>query len=124
MQPAVTIWIFFIVAMAASTFMRASNIVQSAQSGISSYRQFFKVQGGPLAVKYLGAILAFLPMVRGIPNDLYIAIPLAVTSGYSFESLADKGLPLIVSGMRKDVPPPSVPPKPADPAPPEAPPKP
>jgi hypothetical protein len=110
--------------MAASTFMRASNMIQSTQSGISSYRQFFKVQGGVLAGKYLGAVIAFLAVARGIPHDLYIAIPLAVTSGYSFESLADKGLPLLVSGMRKDVPPPSDPPKPPDPAPPEAPPKP
>ena len=116
MHVAIVAWVFFLLAMAGSTFMRASNVVQSSQSGIQTYRHYFAVQAGPLVYKYLGAVLAFLPIAHSLPAEPYLAIQLAATTGFSFESLADKGLPLLVSGMRKDVAPaPAAPAAPPDP---------
>lgn len=96
-------WVFFLAGMIASTFLRASNVVQSSQSGIESYRHFFQVQAAPMAVRALLAIAAFATTLQAQPN---IGISPALLAGIAFDSTLDKALPLMASTMRKDVPPP------------------
>jgi hypothetical protein len=123
----IALWTCYFIGQALHVLLRATAIVRSPQSGITSYRQFLKVHGAPVAVRVFIATMGLI-LWAGSPQIISDVLqkvgvgagdtvfPLnAATAGlygYFADSLLDK-LGIFIPQFQKDVPPaPSAPPKP------------
>lgn len=113
----VGLWLCYFIGQALHVLLRATAIVRSPQSGITSYRQFLKMHGAPLAVRIF---LATMGLILWAGNSEIITslfqkvglgesvLPLnsatAGLYGYFADSLLDK-LGIFIPQLQKDVPP-------------------
>jgi hypothetical protein len=115
----VGLWACYFIGQLLHVLLRATAVVRSPQSGITSYRQFLNVHGAPLAVRVFLATMGLILWAGNpqIVSDLLqkagvgvgdTVLPLnAATAGlygYFADSLLDK-LGVFIPQLQKDVPP-------------------
>lgn len=113
----VSLWIFYFIGQGLHVLLRATAVVRSPQSGITNYRQFFKVHGAPLAVRIFLATMGLIlwagnsEIVTALFQKVGLGdsvLPLnsatAGLYGYFADSLLDK-LGIFIPQLQKDVPP-------------------
>jgi hypothetical protein len=125
----VGLWLCYFIGQALHVLLRATAIVRSPQSGITSYRQFLSVHGAPVAVRVFIATMGLiwwaenpqavadlfqkLGIGGGVGESVFpLNAATAGLYGYFADSLLDK-LGIFIPQFQKDVPPaPTDPPKP------------
>jgi hypothetical protein len=118
------VWICYFIGQALNIWLRAVAVIQSPLSGITTYRQFFRVQAPLLSLKLFASIMLMLmgsqsPAFSQITDLVgkgageYATVGVAGFCGLGIDSALDKVLHILIPGLRTDVPPaPPSPPKP------------